>query len=206
MHADGSGRLRGVGHYVATGEGGIAVDRKAAERSLRAACTSSIYVLADACSDLADLLEAMNKGSAGEIARLRTTAFSRAKEQANDNPYYAYVLGTFYIDGVATMKDPVVALEWFAKACDGFDPLGCIAAGKALGATAQPADAERARVYFERACAAGVDDGCALGKIAPPKPPTTKAKGCGCSGEIAGGDAGAALLVLLVLARRRRRS
>lgn len=196
----------GAGHYVATGEGTIAVDRKRAEQALRAACTSEAYLLPDACRELADLLERDGKGSAGEIARLRTTAFARAKELAVDNPYYMYVLGTFYAEGMATMKDPAQALVWLAKACDGFDPLGCIAAGKALRATGQPADSERARVYFERACAAGVDDGCTLGKVAPPRPAVVQAKGCGCSGEIAGGDTGAlGLVVLALLARRNRR-
>lgn len=194
----------GVGHYVATGEGKITVDRKRAEQALRAACTSEAYLLPDACRELADLLEKDGKGSAGEIARIRTTAFARAKELAAENPYFMYVLGTFYADGMATMKDPAAALVWLGKACDGFDPLGCIAAGNALTATKKPDDAERARVYFERACAAGVDDGCTLGKIAAPKPVAVHAKGCGCSGEIAGGDAGALALVLLVLARRKR--
>jgi hypothetical protein len=198
----------GVGHYVATGEGKIAVDRKRAEQALRAGCTSEAYLLPDACRELADLLERDGKGSAGEIARIRTTAFARAKELAVDNPYFMYVLGMFYADGMATVKDPADALVWFGKACDGFDPLGCIAAGKALRATKKPDDADRARVYFERACAAGVDDGCTLGKVAPPKPASVQTKGCGCAGEIAGGDAGALALVVVVvgvLARRKRR-
>jgi MYXO-CTERM domain-containing protein len=94
---------------------------------------------------------------------------------------------------------------WLGKACDGFDPLGCIAAGKALRATKKPDDAERARVYFERACAAGVDDGCTLGKVGPPTPAAVQTKGCGCAGEIAGGDAGALGLVLLAVFGRRKR-
>ena len=195
----------GVGHYVATGEGKIAVDRKRAEQALRAACTSEAYLLPDACRELADLLERDRSGSAGEIARIRTTAFARAKELAVDNPYFMYVLGTFYADGMATVKDPAQALVWLGKSCDGFDPLGCIAAGKALRATNKPDDAERARVYFERACAAGVDDGCTLGKVAAPKPAAVHAKGCGCAGEIAGGDAGALALVLIALVTRRKR-
>jgi uncharacterized protein len=195
----------GVGHYTATGEGKIAIDRKRAEQALRAACTGA-YLLPDACRELADLVERDGKGNAGEIARIRTTAFSRAKELAVENPYFMYVLGTFYADGMATVKDPVQALVWLGKACEGFDPLGCIAAGKALRATRKPDDAERARVYFERACAAGVDDGCTLGKVEPPKPAEIHAKGCGCSGEVAGGDAGAIALVLLVgFGRRNRR-
>lgn len=193
----------GVGHYTATGDGSIAVDRKRAEQALRAACATEAYGMPDACRELAELLDT-NKGNAGEIARLRTTAFARAKE-LSDNPYFMFVLGTFYADGMATVKDPAAALVWFGKACDGFDPLGCIAAGKALRATSKTEDADRARVYFERACAAGVEDGCTLGAVAPPGPPAVaQAKGCGCSGEIAGGDAGAMLLVLALLVRRRR--
>lgn len=195
----------GVGHYVATGEGNIAVDRERAERALRAACTSEAYLLPDACRELAELLERDGKGTAGEIARIRTMAFARAKELAVDNPYFMYVLATFYTDGIATVKDPAAALEWLKKSCDGFDPLGCIAAGKALRATRKPDDAERARVYFERACAAGVDDGCTLGKVEAPVPAPVRAKGCGCAGEVAGGDAGALALVLVLLARRNRR-
>ncbi|MFN0250915.1 MAG: hypothetical protein ACKV2T_28840 [Kofleriaceae bacterium] len=195
----------GVGHYAATGEGAIAVDRVRAEQALRAACTSEAYLLPDACRELADLLERDGKGSAGEIARIRTTGFARAQELAVDNPYFMYVLGTFYADGMATVKDPAAALEWFGKACDGFDPLGCIAAGKALRATKKPENADRARVYFERACAAGVDDGCTLGKVAPAKPASVQTKGCGCAGEIAGGDSGFVLLVLIVLVSRRNR-
>jgi MYXO-CTERM domain-containing protein len=195
----------GVGHYASTGEGSITIDRARAEQALRAACTSEAYMLPDACRELAELLERGGSGNAGEIARIRTTAFARAKELAADNPYFMYVLGTFFAEGVATVKDPAQALDWFGKACDGFDPLGCIAAGKALRATKKPDDSERARVYFERACAAGVDDGCTLGNVGAPAPAAVETKGCGCAGEIAGGDTGALLLVVVIVAGRKRR-
>lgn len=198
----------GVGHYLATGEGGIEIDRARAEQALRAACTQ-VDVSPEACRELADLLEQQRKGTPAEIARLRTTSFTRAQELAKDNPYYMYILGTFYAAGMATVKDPAAALTWMSKSCDGFDPLGCIAGGQALQATGKPEDAERARVYFERACAAGVNDGCTLGKAKPPGPPPVagKAQGCGCAGEVApGGHAGLALVLLLALRRRRSRA
>lgn len=193
----------GLGHYYATGEGGTKADAKRAQQALRAACGNEAYVMPEACKDLATLLDREHTGTLAEIARLRTTAFARAKELAAENPYYQYVLGTYYAEGMATVRDPAKALELLAKACDGFDPLGCIAAGRALVATKQPADAERARVYFERACAAGVDDGCSA--LAPPAVRGLGKKGCGCSGEVApGAHAGLALLVLVIVRRRRR--
>ncbi len=194
----------GVGHYYATGEGGTKADAKRAQQALRAACGNEAYVMPEACKDLAILLGSQHAGTLAEIARLRTTSFARAEELAKDNPYYQYVLGTYYAEGMATVRDPAKALALLSKACDGFDPLGCIAAGKALRATRQPVDAERARVYFERACAAGVDDGCtAIAPAAGPKP--VAGHGCGCSGEIApGAHGGLSLLVLAMLLRKRR--
>ena len=197
----------GIGHYLATGEGGTKVDKQRAQQALRSACENESYVIPEACRSLADLLDDQHAGTPAEIARLRTTSFARAQELAKDNPYYMYVLGTYYAEGMATVRDPAQSLVWMSKACDGFDPLGCIASGKALRATKQPADAERARVYFERACAAGVDDGCtAIAKPASGPKPVTQAHGCGCSGEVApGGHAGLPLLVIALLRRRRRR-
>lgn len=197
----------GVGHYLATGQGGTKVDKTRAASALRSACENDLYVMPEACRALADLLDEQ-RGSPAEIARLRTTAFARAQELAKDNPYYMYVVGTYHDEGMATVRDPAQAITWLSKACDGFDPLGCIAAGKALRATKKPDDAERARVYFERACAAGVDEGCANTIRRPIGPaPVAHAKGCGCSGEVApGGAAGLALVVLAIVVGRRRRS
>ena len=196
----------GVGHYYATGEGGTKADAKRAQQSLRAACGNDAYVMPEACKDLATLLDQQHTGTLAEIARLRTTAFARAQELAKDNPYYQYVLGTYYAEGMATVRDAAKSLELLSKACDGFDPLGCIAAGKALRATKQPLDAERARVYFERACAAGVDDG-GLASAATGGPKPVGKTGCGCSGEVApGAHAGLALLVLAIIRRRRIRT
>ncbi len=196
----------GAGHYLATGEGGVAKDAQRAEAVLRHACLVDEYKHPEACSTLATLLEAQG-GARSEIARLRTLAFSRAEEQARTNPSYMYLLGTYYRDGVATVKDPDRALEWLSKACEGFDPLGCVHAGTALRATGKPADADRARVYFERACAAGVEDGCTLGAggAATGPAPVARKSGC-CAGEVApGAEAGLVLAVWLVLGWQRRR-
>jgi TPR repeat protein len=122
-------------------------------------CIDNEFHHPETCTTLASLLE-QNKGSHAEIARLRNSALTRATELAKENPSYMYLLGTLYRDGIATVKDPVKATEWFVKACEGFDPVGCISAATALRATKKKDDAERARVYFERACAAGIDDGC----------------------------------------------
>jgi TPR repeat protein len=193
----------GYGHYLFTGEGGNKVDKKRAEQVLRAYCIDNEYHHPEACQTLANLVEA-NKGSVGEIARLRTTAFSRATDLAKDNPTYMYLLGTFYRDGVATMKDPVKALEWFVKGCEGFDPLGCISAAKALQTSRKAGDADRARVYFERACAAGIEDGC-VGLKAKGPTPASGGKGC-CSGQVVPDAETGALLALvgLVIFRPRR--
>src|SRR5207248_971896 len=108
-------------------------------------------------------------------------------------------------EGVATVKDPVKALEWRTKACEGFEPLGCISAGKQLRLSSKPDDKERARVYFERACAAGVADGCTLGTAKAAAAVATP-HGC-CGGESApGARTGLALVVLAITLRRRRRS
>jgi len=193
----------GAGYYLATGTGGIAVDKKKAEAELRVACIDDPFHHPEACQTLANVLEE-TRGSAAEIARHRNTALARATELAKHNPSYMYLLGTFYRDGIATVKDPTKALEWFSKACDGFDPVGCISAGRALEATGKNDDGERARVYFERACAAGIEDGCAGVKA---KGPTAAAggKGC-CSGQVApDAETGALLLVVGVVVFRRRR-
>ena len=196
----------GVGHYLATGEGGTKVDKRRAQQALRSACENEAYVIPEACQSLADLLDEQHAGTPAELARLRTTSFSRAQELAKDNPYYMFVLGSYFADGMATVRDPVAALAWFSKSCDGFDPLGCIAAGKALRATRKAADGERARVYYERACAAGVEDGCAaIAKPAIAPHATEKSHGCGCAGEIAPGGSGGLALVVLACLRRRRR-
>ncbi|MBS1122260.1 MAG: Sel1 protein [Deltaproteobacteria bacterium] len=196
----------GLGHYLATGEGGTKVDKKRAELVYRSACDGGEESTPEACLGLAELLDTQTPSSPAEIARLRTMAFNRATELAKDNPSHQYLLGTFYSSGMATMKDPAQALVWYTKACEGFDPLGCIAAGKALRATGKSADGERARVYLERACAAGVNEGCTLGS-SKAKGPTAVHGGQGCGGsEVApGGQLGLALMIFGLVMRRRYR-
>ncbi|MCX5744826.1 MAG: MYXO-CTERM sorting domain-containing protein [Proteobacteria bacterium] len=197
----------GLAHYLATGDGGAKKDLAKAEELFKGACEADTI---EACVELATLLEKAH-GSPGEIARLRLRALQLAEDQGKTNPEYKYFLGTFHRDGMATMKDPAKALVLFGEACDSFDPFGCIAAGKLLVAKGTPPDRERARVYFQRACAAGVDDGCQGIKDAElgpsPSPAVVQAKGCGCHSEVAPGGlaGGAALLGSVVLALRRRR-
>lgn len=193
----------GWGAYLATGEGGQRVDKKRAEVVYRKSCEAE-YAQPEACRGVADLLEE-RRGPPDQIARFRTTAFARASELAKDNPYYMYVLGKFYADGIATVKDPVKSLEWTVKACEGFDSLGCITAGKSLRDSGKPADADRARVFFERACAAGVTEGCELGSKARGPAAVGPARGC-CGGQAAPSTSLAtSLVVVMVVLRRRKR-
>ena len=191
-----------LGRYLKTGLGGIPVDKKRAETVLRSACKDD-DANPEACHDLAALIEE-NKGSAAEAARLRTLAMSRAEKMSKDTPYYTFVVGFFYENGVATVKDPVKAVEYYAKSCDQFDAIGCHAAGRALVTSKKKEDHDRARVYFERACAAGIDDACTAAKSPIGPTPAMKGKGC-CSGEVAPGAEAGAIILLFVLAGRRRR-
>ena len=138
---------------------------------------------------------------------MRLKAMSITEKEAATNPAYMYWLGTYHASGMATVKDPAKALQWFTKSCEGFDPLGCIAAAKALSTSTQPGDSEKARVYFQRACAAGVEDGCkGVGAPSPSKaqgPTPVRAKSNGCS---TGADAGLVLGFAALLLRRRRRA
>ncbi len=201
---------QGAAHFYETGDGGTTVDAKKAADAYRSACESTIDPVPLACSELAAMLERTHGGTAPEISRLRQKAIDIAKDKAPTNPYSAWMLGTYYRDGVATVADPAKARTWFAKACEEYDPLGCLDAGKAFLATGSPADAALARgQYLERACSVGLTEGCDLkaggtgGKGTTPGA-GVKAKGCGCQG---GGDGGSLLMLgvaALVLRRRRR--
>lgn len=138
---------------------------------------------------------------------MRLKALDITEKEAATNPAYMYWLGVYHQTGMATVKEPARALSWFGKACDGVDPLGCIAAGKALAASSVPADREKARVYVQRACAAGVEDGrTGTAPAAPAPTPVARAPARGC-GEIApGGGYGLAVIVFAgIIGRRRRR-
>lgn len=207
----------GAGYYVWRGEGGAKRDVKAAHELYKKACDAET---AQGCVGLADLKEQEKLGTDSEIAQLRVRALTLAERDSADNPMYAYWVGTYHRDGMATAKNPAKALTWFVKACEGYDPLGCVAAGESLAASSKPDDVEQARVYFQRACAAGITDGCTRqkqlgaapaggggGVPRPDGPPPVKAKGCACSGEIApGAESGLLAITLVTLLRRRRRA
>jgi TPR repeat protein len=195
----------GLARYLWKGIGGMKTDVKEAEKHYRKACNKPEEPDPEACSELASLLDEQ-KREPGEAARIRQIAFDRATKLGKEleQPYYMYVLGLFHHDGVATVKDQVKALEWFGKACDNFNSLGCVQAGRLLRLSSKAPDLDRARVYFERACAAGDEDAC--GQITAPGPkPVTGGKGC-CSGEIApGAEAGLIIVLWMLVGRRNRR-
>ncbi len=200
----GCGRLA---RYYATGTGGATKDPARAIKEYRRACESA-FSTPEPCRELAELLRATGQGKPSEIAQLSQRAFDRARELAATNPFYEYVLGTYYRDGVATVKDPKQAADRFVRACDGYDPVGCLAAGHLLlGGAGLPADRERAIVQLDRACAAQVAEACELATTArdgdKPVPLTPRKGGCACAGG--GGAEGALPLVLLGLAWWRRR-
>ncbi|HTJ44649.1 MAG TPA: tetratricopeptide repeat protein [Kofleriaceae bacterium] len=200
----GCGRLA---RFYASGTGGAQKDVDRAIKEYRRACDAS-YSSPDACRELADLLQSTGKGATSEIAALNQKAFARAKELSAKNPFYQYVLGTYYRDGVATVRDPKKATELFVSACEGYDPLGCLAAGHLL---MEQGDREKAVVELDRACAAQVKEACDVattargGKGGVPMS-GGKGGGCGCQSD-APSPAGAALFMsaLLLAVRRRRR-
>lgn len=198
--------------YHERGEGGAEKDLELAEQLYTAGCEADTP---EACRRLADLLTASKKGSASRIAQLYQRAFASAKDQSATNPYYMWVLGTFHRDGVATVKDPKVAAELFVKACEGYDPLACLDAGRMYlgepGSEGLEPNPEIAAVTLDKACAANVVEACTLAAKARSggtKVPMAAKKGSGCAcdaGERP--EAGGLLLLALVglLARRRRR-
>nr|MBP9087605.1 sel1 repeat family protein [Kofleriaceae bacterium] len=172
---------------------GIGKDLMRAEAMFRRGCTAGEP---ESCRELADLLESAPMPPRAEIARLRAAAYQGVTTQAQDNPYYVWVLGKFVRDGVGTVKDPKAATDWFAKACDGYDPMGCLAAGTAFAARDGADNRDRAKLYFERACGAGVEAGCQ--RLAGKHPGQVSSKGCGgCS--TGGGNAAALPLLLATL-------
>jgi uncharacterized protein len=156
----------------------------------------------EACRELADFLEQAPMPPHAEIARLRAAALQLVVTAAADNPYYMWVLGDFHRDGVATVKDNNVATQWYVKACDGFDPMGCVAAGKAFRDLSGADNRGRAKLYFERACGAGVEAGCQ--GLNGTLPGGVRAKGCGCQGSAGGASTSLLAVLLLGLVLRRR--
>ncbi|MCE9572740.1 MAG: sel1 repeat family protein [Deltaproteobacteria bacterium] len=202
----GCGRLA---RYYATGAGGAPVDTARAIKEYRRACDSA-FNTPEPCRELGDLLRTTGQGKPSEIAQLGQRAFDRAKELARTNPFYQYVLGTYYLEGVATVKDPKKAADLFVSACDGYDPVGCLAAGRLLLASGAPADRERAVVQLDRACAAQVTEACDLAGTAragdKTVPLAPRKGGCACATGSAGDGALPILIVGLAWLRRRRRA
>jgi len=184
---------------------GVSKDVERAEAEYARACDEGED--GTACRALGDLLARGGKARPARIAGLYQKAFELVSEVAERTPYGKYKLGVLHRDGVAVVKNPTKAAELFALSCDGYDPLGCMAAGQMyMGDQGIPADREAAAVRFERACAAGVDAGCAGVKQARGVGPgqIKKRGACACDGSR---DPGALVLVLAVaaLAIRRRR-
>ena len=209
---DASGRwgCGGEGHFLATGTGGAPKDLKRAAELLRKACDGDGEY--DSCAELAAVLEQLG-GSVSEIAALRAKGRQRVEKAAESNPAYMYWLGVYFRDGIGSAKDPQRAREWFAKACDHFDPLGCVAAGTAFSETNNAADLDRARAYFEKGCGAHVDAACKgmaavkarMAGGGTPGVVQAKKAGC-CSGEVVPGAEVGLALAVLAFARRARRT
>jgi TPR repeat protein len=189
-----------LGVMIEEGRGGQTKDAKRAKELFARGCTAGSP---DACRSLARLAEREGE-SRQEVAKLALRAFDLAKAQSLHNPYYAYVLGTLHRDGVGTPVDVKAAAALFDKACEGRDPLGCMAAGEAhLEGAAGTRDVTRAVAMFDRACAAGVERACQRASESK-KLPMSGGKGCACGAGA--GDAGVPLGVALVMfvALRRR--
>lgn len=185
-----------LGVFFEEGRGGKPVDRKRARELYRRSCDGGSP---DGCRALAVLGERDGEPRS-EVAKVALRAYDLARAQAETNPYYAFVVGTFHRDGLTVPRSAKEARVWFDRACEGRDPLGCMAAGEAhLGER----DATAAVAMFDRACAAGVDRACQRATEAKRSVPMS-GRGCGCRG---GGDAGLGLAILLLgLCGRRRRA
>ncbi|HVV85043.1 MAG TPA: tetratricopeptide repeat protein, partial [Kofleriaceae bacterium] len=117
-------------------------DRAEVTRLYRRACEEE--GAPEACHALARRVRE-DRGPAGEAARLDVRAVDLARSLSADNPYFAYVLGTFHQDGVALDADHAAAARWYQRACDGREPLGCLAIGEAyLAGDGVPRDRARA--------------------------------------------------------------
>jgi MYXO-CTERM domain-containing protein len=203
-----------IARFYEQGLGGAAVDAELAESSYRRACDAD-EPMPEACANLAAFLRKSGRGTASEVAQLFQRAFDVARDMSKDNPYYAYVLGTYYRDGIAVVKNPTEAAKLFVAACEGYDPVGCLAAGAMyMGASGLSANPELAVVQLDRACAANVEEACKQAEVArggsgARKLPGPRPRGgCACDsggdpGSLAGGLA-LALAVLLVSGRRSR--
>jgi hypothetical protein len=208
-----------LGHFYEKGHG-VDVDIDRAEKEYKRGCDQADYLPAEACRWLAELYRAHKKGTASEIAKLTQRAQDYAKQTAETNPYGKLLLGLMYRDGFSVVKDPEKATGLFQEACEGYDPIGCMRAGEMnMGKHGQVANYEASAVYYDKACAAGVDIACKDAEAArvalanPPKDPTdpldpvkpqTKT-GCCDANPTPASTAGALLMTLLVVALLVRR-
>lgn len=215
----------GLARFYQRGLGGVKVDLKRAETEFTRSCNDGKGE-AESCRRLADIYRKTKAKPQPEIERLYLQSLSMAQARAKRGPIGKYALAKFYRDGVAVVRNPAKALELFAAACNGYEVLACVEAGKLLMAQKTRQSYERAAVRFSRACAANMMAACAratearslaTAPIKTPKPKKTTPKlptgprtkrGCGCSSHSSGDGAGALLLfglaMALSLSRKRR--
>jgi uncharacterized protein (TIGR03382 family) len=199
----------GAARFLATGKNGVTADEGLADKLFAQACDADS---AEACRWYADFLTASKKGTAPQIAKLYQKAMGIAKEQAKSTAQGKWLLGSFHLAGVATVKSPDEAVALFVKSCDENYVIGCLDAGRMY--LAEPGyegikrDPAIAKVTLDKACAASLNEACTLAAKAASGGPGVvgpKAKGCCDTG---GGPSGAipGLLVLALVLRRRRRA
>jgi len=178
---------------------------------LQRACESRVLPDPSACRLLVDHHRQHGRGapSATVLARLAQRTVDLARQRAEKNPYFAYLLGTYLRDGFAVPRDRDAAIERFVQACDGYDPYGCMAAGEAFAGRGKATNLQRAEVYYQRACAAAMTLACERAQTIAARPvPMANRKGApGCACNSTGGPTGwpALVVVALLLVRRRRR-
>lgn len=190
-----------AGWFYQEGSGGVTIDLAIAEARYRASCGRDSEPLG--CGRLAMLLRKQDDDAAAELAM---RAFREAQKYAEDAPYYKFVLGMFYRDGVGVAPDRDKAGELFSASCDGFDAIGCIAAAEHyLGQGGAKVDFDRAAGHAERACVAKVERGCELRGMARKRLPLSGGRACGCGAGGAETGVALALVVVAGLAPRRRR-
>jgi TPR repeat protein len=204
------GACGAAARFLEKGDGGVAVDVAKADKLYEQACEADAP---DACRWYADFLKASKKGSSPKIAQLYGRALSLAKEQAKSSAYHQWLLGTFHLDGVATVKNPDAAVKLFVEACDANYPMGCLDAGRMYlgepGYEGVPPDLAVAAVTLDKACSANVVIACTLADKArtgpTPGPVKKTAKGCCDSGGGAGAAIPGVLVMLALIGSRRRR-
>ncbi len=156
-----------LGKFYERGLGGADKDLARAEAEYKRGCSEQFVHSGEACRALAEHYQSTGKAGPSKIAALFQKAFDMSKESAKTNPHGKYLLGTFYRDGISVVAAPAKAVEYFAAACDGYDPLGCLNAGVMyMGKSGLDADYEAANVRFSRACAAGIADACTRAEAA----------------------------------------